>query len=118
MCLGHLVPLALFAKVTPSHVEATVFAFVTSIIKGSRAVGGVCFAAFLNNMFIGMTATNQKRIDEAIYMQVFFRLLVFTYIGMVPTLSDIKEVQDRLHAMNEIENGKKDQTGFEQFSDE
>jgi hypothetical protein len=48
IAITHLVPQAVLGKITPSHVEATVFAFTTSVIKGSRSIGGFCFAALLN----------------------------------------------------------------------
>ena len=89
MALGLLVPSAILAKITPSHVEATVFAFSTSVIKGSRQLGGYSFAVLLNNLFIGMTSTDLKDLYKAILMTILFRLLVLTYIFMIPTQKEI-----------------------------
>ena len=92
----------MLGKITPSHVEATVFAFTTSVIKGSRSIGGFCFATLLNDLFIGMTANELKKLYVALFMMMGFRLLVLCYIQMLPTLDDVKEVQHRLAAMNAV----------------
>ena len=93
IAITHLVPLAVLGKITPSHVEATIFAFATSVIKGSRSIGGFCFASLLNYLFIGMTATDLKKLYIALFMMMGFRLLVLTYIWMIPTLAEVKKVQ-------------------------
>jgi Na+/melibiose symporter-like transporter len=102
MALSHIVPMTIIAKITPSHVEATVFAFSTSIIKGSRNVGGYCFAVILNKLFFGMTATDQSNLTKAMLVAMCFRAFVLTYLWMLPTRSEVKEVQDKLEIMNEV----------------
>lgn len=92
----------MLGKITPSHVEATVFAFTTSVIKGSRSIGGFCFAALLNDLFIGMTANDLKKLYIALFMMMGFRLLVLSYLWMLPTLEEFKEVQQRLASMNAV----------------
>jgi predicted MFS family arabinose efflux permease len=102
MAFGHNVPSVILAKITPSHVETTVFAFSTSVIKGSRQFGGFFFAILLNKYFIGMTSNNLKDLDKAILISVFFRLITFTYINMLPTLEQVTAVQAKLKSMNEV----------------
>lgn len=89
MGLGALVPLSVLGKITPSHVEATVFAFATSVIKGTRGLGGYFNAVLLNKMFIGMTATNLKDLYKAILLTILMRVLVFTILRMVPTNAQV-----------------------------
>ena len=102
MALGILVPQAILGKITPSHVEATVFAFATSVIKGTRGLGGYFNAVLLNRYFIGMTATNLKDLYKAILITLVLRILVFTYLRMLPTNAAVEEVQARLKAMNDF----------------
>jgi hypothetical protein len=89
MGLGALVPLSLLGKITPSHVEATVFAFATSIIKGARGLGGYFNAVLLNKIFIGMTATNLKDLYKALLLTCLMRILVFAFLRMVPTNAQV-----------------------------
>ena len=92
MSLGHMVVLAILGKITPSHVEATVFAFTSSVIRGSRSIGGYVFASILNHAFIKMTATNQSKLWIAIVVTAGFRLINLTYVWMLPKTQEIKEV--------------------------
>jgi hypothetical protein len=92
MAFAHNVPSVILAKITPSHVETTVFAFSTSVIKGSRQFGGFFFAIFLNRYFIGMTSNNLKDLDKAILISVLFRLISLTYLNMLPTLEQVTTV--------------------------
>jgi hypothetical protein len=85
VAIAILVPHALLAKITPSHVEATVFAFATSIMRGSRQLGGSMMGVFWNDAFVGMTSKNLKDIDKAIIIASICRLLPLTYINMIPT---------------------------------
>jgi len=85
IAIAILVPNALLAKITPSHVEATVFAFATSIMRASRQLGGSMMGVFVNDAFIGMTSKNLKDIDKAIIISCICRLLPLTYVFMIPT---------------------------------
>jgi len=50
--------LVLFAKVTPPHIEATVFAFLTSVSNFSNTVMSPLMGAIINDFFVGVTLDN------------------------------------------------------------
>jgi hypothetical protein len=50
-----------------------------------------------------MTATDLKKLYIALFMMMGFRLLVISYVWMLPTLDEFKEVQQRLAAMNAVD---------------
>jgi hypothetical protein len=92
IAIAILVPHALMAKITPSHVEATVYAFATSILRGSRQLGGSLMGVLWNYLFIGMTTKNLKNMDKAIMIAMFCKLIPLTYIKMIPTLDQVRSV--------------------------
>jgi hypothetical protein len=56
MALSHLPPMVLFAKFTPAHVEATMFAFLTSILNLSH-FGGKGLGLLINSA-VGVSNNN------------------------------------------------------------
>jgi len=55
-------PLVLFAKITPSHVEATMFAFLTSIINAANSFPGKMLGAAINKWFVGVTTEDMSKL--------------------------------------------------------
>jgi ethanolamine utilization protein EutP (predicted NTPase) len=51
----------LFAKVTPAHAEATVFAFITSMENASSTFGSKFVGIAINKMFVGVTTKNMDQ---------------------------------------------------------
>ena len=49
--------MVIYAKITPPHIEATVFAFLTGTHNFSRAVLSPMMGAFYNHHFVGVTST-------------------------------------------------------------
>ena len=50
--------LVLFAKITPKHIEATVFAFFTGIYNLSNFVLSPNIGVLVNKYFVGVTSSN------------------------------------------------------------
>lgn len=50
--------LALFAKITPTKIEGTVFAFLTGTTNLASSVISPLIGAWINDSFIGVTADN------------------------------------------------------------
>ena len=58
MSYSMLPTMVLFAKITPSEIEATCFAFLTGTLNFSNGVIATYMGSFVNDTFIGVTSTD------------------------------------------------------------
>jgi len=59
-------PMVLFAKITPAHVEATMFAFLCSILCATRILPGSIIGALINKWFVGVTTEDMSSLWQLI----------------------------------------------------
>lgn len=58
MAFSHMPTMVLMAKITPSHIEATVFAILTGISNFSSFVISPLVGVIINRLFVNVTAQN------------------------------------------------------------
>lgn len=98
-----LPPYILVAKLTPSHVEATVFSFSAGLINGcifmlSRFVGN-----FYNILFFGVTADNLEDLWQLYILEILFVAISYGYLGLIPTWKQVSIAQAHIKELNESE---------------
>ena len=102
LVVGFLIipPYVLVAKITPSHVEATVFAFTSSIL------GIACFAiakmmgVFWNSYVFHVTEDSLEDLYKAYIFAACCALFSLVYIPILPTWAEVKEKQEQLIEIN------------------
>lgn len=52
--------MALFAKITPRHIEATVFAFLTGVFNFCNTVLGPMMGSLYNYLFVGVSNSDMS----------------------------------------------------------
>lgn len=85
MAFSVLPPLILFAKITPAHVEATMFAFYTSLVNASNIYGGKLSGVFFNHFFFQVSDQNLGDLYKLTIMQLVMATLPLFYIKLIPT---------------------------------
>jgi hypothetical protein len=81
--------LVLFAKVTPHHIEATVFAFLTSVSNFSSSVVSPLMGAIINDFFVGVTLDNLEDFYLLVIIQLISIGIPLLYINLIPLRQEI-----------------------------
>lgn len=81
----------LFAKITPNHIEATVFAMLTGAFNFSNNVGSPLLGSFFCKI-VGVDSQNLDKFYILILIQIGAIIMTFLYIYLVPKRSEINEV--------------------------
>jgi len=58
--------MVLFAKITPAHVEATMFAFLCSVTNAANSFPGRILGALINKWFVGVTTEDMSSLWQLI----------------------------------------------------
>jgi hypothetical protein len=89
--VGILPAQVLFSKITPKHVEASVFAFTSSVISivfpVSKLVG-----AFWNLVFFHVSFDNLEDLYKLYILQLSMFVFPFFYVKLIPTWAEIKVI--------------------------
>lgn len=90
---GVLPAMVLFSKITPAHVEATMFAFTSSVISIvfplSKLIG-----ALWNSLIFHVTFTNLEELYKLYLLQLLTLCLPFFYLGLIPSWAEIRIIQE------------------------
>jgi len=97
-----LPPLVLFAKLVPKKVEATVFAFATTIAQGVSRFGGKA-TGLLVNRFVGVTRDNLDRFWILLVIQIAMNFIPMTFLCLIPTQEEVAEVQTAMKESREFD---------------
>ena len=84
MGLLFIVPFVLVSKITPAHVEATVFALSASIIGMSIGFGKIVGAVW-NHYVFHVDADNMENLDKLIMFQIGLGFVVLIYTPLIPS---------------------------------
>jgi hypothetical protein len=84
--------MVLFAKVTPRHVEGTVFAIFTGLSNFANGVLSPTIGSLINDMFIGVTTKNISTSNMAIlcWIETFLAILPIFFMHLIPLRKDIE----------------------------
>ena len=96
--LNMLPSLALFVKITPKGIEATVFAFLTGTCNLASTVIAPNVGAFINDKFLHMTAKDfeDNKLDGYVKMRwvcLIAAFLPFATLMLIPLSIDLKKWQ-------------------------
>jgi len=90
LALCVLPSLALFARITPAGVEATVFAFLTGIWNFSDGVVGPVVGALVNKKLVGVTASDLSSYYKLALITFLSSFLGFLILPLIPLQTDIE----------------------------
>lgn len=93
MAMLILPTMALFAKITPPGVEATIFAFLTGTWNFADGVLSPMVGAWLNKTFGGVTAKDLSNYSNLCLMSFVFSFFGFIILPLIPLKADIEKVQ-------------------------
>ena len=77
--------LVLFAKVTPPHVEATVFSLLTGINNFANFFVSPMMGLLINNLFVGVSNSSLNNMYILIIIQLSLVLTPLFIINLIPT---------------------------------
>ena len=83
--------MALFAKITPSRIEGTVFAFLTGSVNLANTVISPMIGVYLNNKFVGVTADDLSGYSTLCAIGIITSFLGFFVVPLIPLKDDINE---------------------------
>ena len=98
MGFSFLIPFVLVSKITPAHVEATVFAFASMIINSTFSVGRLMSTVW--NRLFGVDAENMENLDQLIMLTISLTLVTLCYLPLIPSWEAIQKVQTNLTKLN------------------
>ena len=93
-------PAVLVAKITPSHVEATIFSFSQSFFSFSIFFLPRIMGVFWNKVVFHITSDNLEELYKAYVFQACCAFLTLFYVPILPTWAEVREMQKNLHEMN------------------
>ena len=95
-----IAPSVLIAKISPTHVEATVFSFSISVINSCIFVVARSMGILINSLFFDITTENLTELYKLYIWEVCGALICLFYIKLIPTSEEVAEVQKHLESLN------------------
>ena len=86
-----LPPFVLVAKITPAHVEATIFSFSASVINAGIHFLGKYMGLAWNKAFFGVTTDNLDDLWKLQLVEMCFALACLFYVPLLPTWDEVHE---------------------------
>jgi Na+/melibiose symporter-like transporter len=90
-----LPPGVLFAKLTPAHVEATMYAFTSSVAAMVMPLSKF-MGVFLNKVTFDVKFESLDQLWKLYVLQIIFSLTPLLYIWLLPTWAEVAKVQELL----------------------
>ena len=90
-----LPPGILFAKLTPAHVEATMYAFTSSMTAAVYPLSKFLGSA-INKVTFDVTSENLDELWKLYVFQICLGLCPFIYLSLIPSWAEVAEVQEML----------------------
>lgn len=84
-------PFVLIAKITPAHVEATIFSFAASVINAGIHFSGKYMGLAWNKAFFDVTVENMDDFWKLCLMETCCALLCLVYIPLLPSWEEVKD---------------------------
>jgi len=81
--------LALFARITPSKIEGTVFAFLTGTSNLASIVISPLVGVWINDHYVHVTANNLSNYKYLCLMGIFSSFLGFLILPLIPLKEQI-----------------------------
>lgn len=87
--------LAIFAKITPRNIEATVFAMFTGILNLVSVVISPCMGIIINTLFVGVTTSTLGDYYKLVFISLVMSFAPMFFLQLIPMKSEIDEIQAR-----------------------
>ena len=84
--------LVLFAKITPHHIEATVFAFITGISNLSSTVISPWMGAVINDTFVHVGKSNLPDIYILVLISICMMFVPLAFLWLIPSRKELDEL--------------------------
>ena len=97
MAFVDLPSMVLFAKVTPKHIEGTVFAILTGTINFSGGVLSPTIGSLINDLFIKVTTKNitVKNMSILGWIETFCAIFPIFFMHLIPMRKQIEKLQKK-----------------------
>ena len=81
--------MVLFAKITPKHIEGTIFALLTGTINFANTVLAPALGGLINDSFVGVTTANlsDSNFLTLIWIETVMALVPLTFMNLIPLRS-------------------------------
>ena len=102
LILGLLVitPFVLVTKMSPSHVEATVYSISASVINSFAYFLPSMIGVFWNKVWFNVSNDNLDDLYKAYIFAMCASIFSLLYIRIIPTWDEVREVQESLKEIN------------------
>merc|ERR1712086_76713 len=79
--------MVLFAKITPSHIEATCFAFLTGTLNFCNGVVSTYVGSLVNDTFVGVTASDLSNFPKLACISLVTSFFPLALLRLIPLRS-------------------------------
>ena len=95
--------MVLFAKITPQHIEGTVFAFLTGTINFASGVLRPSIGSFINDVTFKVNKDNlsDDNMLKLNWLATLMSLLPLLFMWLIPMRKDVEALQLKFMAMAE-----------------
>ena len=93
-------PFVLIAKISPTHVEATIFSFSASIISLCMTFTGKMMGLLYNTLFFHVDADNLEDLYKMYILEMCLTFVCLFFVRLIPTWAEVEEVQAHLADLN------------------
>ena len=98
--LQMLAPYVLIAKISPAHIEATIFAFSASVINASTNFIPTMMSLLWNKLFFHVTNESLDDLYKLYILECVTIVICMCYLPLIPTWSEVAPVQKELERNN------------------
>lgn len=91
LAFSHMPSMVLFAKITPTRIEATCFAFLTGTINFCNGVISTYLGTVVNDQFVGVTSNDLSNFTTLALISFITSFFPLAFLSLVPLKSDIKK---------------------------
>lgn len=95
-------PFVLVAKITPAHVEATIFSFAASVINAGIHFGGKYMGLAWNSLFFDVDTDNLDDLWKLCLLETVCCLFCLLYVPLIPTWDEVRDQQAHLKELIEM----------------
>ena len=84
-------PFVLIAKITPAHVEATIFSFAASLINAGIHFSGKYMGLAWNKWFFGVSTDSLDNLWKLCLLETCCACLCLVYVPLLPSWEEVRE---------------------------
>ena len=93
-------PFVLIAKISPTHVEATIFSFSASVISLCMTFLGKMMGLLWNKLIFHVDSENMEELYKMYILEMCLTFVCLFYTPLIPTWDEVAEVQAHIADLN------------------